>query len=151
MPGSKSQTGDLEGAKGILEEMVHKTPDYLPGWLGLAEIAAAQTKYDESATYLSKLLARDPQNYEALLLSGRLELAKGETVKAMADLERMAGIYPEVAAGPLPACAGVPGRQRDGQSHGQFESGADRGSSFCRRDTGAGGTQNQKRRREFRH
>ncbi len=91
----KIQTGDLEGARSILDEMVHKTPDYLPGWLGLAEVAAAQTKYDESAACLSKLLARDPQNYEALLLGGRLELARGETVKAKADLERMADLYPK--------------------------------------------------------
>lgn len=91
----KMQTGDMEGAKAILEEMVHKTPDYLPGWLGLADLAAAQAKYDESANYLSKLLARDRQNYDALLLNGRLELAKGETLKAVADLERMTSIYPK--------------------------------------------------------
>ncbi len=91
----KIQTGDLEGAKALLEEMVRKTPDYLPGWLGLADVAAAQTKYDESAAYLGKLLARDRQNYDALLLGGRLELAKGETLKAITDLERMTSIYPK--------------------------------------------------------
>ncbi|HZQ45436.1 MAG TPA: tetratricopeptide repeat protein, partial [Verrucomicrobiae bacterium] len=91
----KIQTGDLEGARGILEEMVRKTPDYLPGWLDLAEIAAAQAKYDESAACLTKALARDPQNYKAMLMNGRLEMAKGETAKAITDLERMTSIYPK--------------------------------------------------------
>ena len=91
------QTGNSEAAKNILGEMATKTPDYIPAWVGLAEIALVEKKTDECAVSLNKALARDPGNYDALLLQGRLDLARGETAKAITELERMARDYPQAS------------------------------------------------------
>jgi putative PEP-CTERM system TPR-repeat lipoprotein len=95
----KIHAGDIDAAKTFLEQITRKTPDFLPAWQGLADIAATQGKYEDSATYTAKLLARDPQNLGATLLRGRLELAKGETAKAIADLERVTSLYPKFPQG----------------------------------------------------
>ena len=65
----KIQTGDLAAGKRLLEEVTRNTPDYLPAWVWLAEIAATEKKYDESQTLVDKALARDMLQPEALLLS----------------------------------------------------------------------------------
>jgi tetratricopeptide (TPR) repeat protein len=91
----KVQTGDLVSAKRLLTEMTENTPDYLPAWLWLAEIAAAEKKYDESAAFVARVLARDATQPEAMLMSGRLCLAKGEPGKAIAEFEKMRNAYPQ--------------------------------------------------------
>lgn len=98
----KSQTGDLGAAKKMLQEMTQKTPDFLAAWMALAEIAAAEknaadTKYAESTALLAKVLARDPDHYDALLMDAGLKLASGETLKAVAGFERLAKLYPKAA------------------------------------------------------
>ena len=91
------QTGNAASAKNILGEMVKKTPDYVPAWVGLAEIALAEKTPDECAASLNKALARDPEDYDALLLQGRLDLARGETATAITELERMSKAYPQAS------------------------------------------------------
>jgi len=91
------QTGNAAVAKNVLDEIVKKTPDYLPAWVGLAEIALVEKKSDECAASLNKALARDPENYDALLLQGRLDLAQGETARDITELERMAKTYPQAS------------------------------------------------------
>ena len=91
------QSGKAAVAKTILGEMIKKTPDYIPAWVGLAEIALAEKKFDECAASVNKALTRDPDNYDALLLSGRLDFTRNETEKAITKLERMAKIYPQAS------------------------------------------------------
>lgn len=91
----KLQNGDTAAGQRMLQAMVQKAPDYLPAWLKLADIAAAEKKYDDSAAILNKVLARDPQNYEAMLLSGGLNLAKGESAQAVAQMEKLEKLYPQ--------------------------------------------------------
>jgi putative PEP-CTERM system TPR-repeat lipoprotein len=93
----ETQIGNPAAAKNILGEMVKKNPDYIPAWIGLAEIALGEKKFDDCAASLNKALARDPDGYDASLLNGRLDLARGETAKAIADLERMSRIYPQAS------------------------------------------------------
>ncbi|HEX4644520.1 MAG TPA: tetratricopeptide repeat protein, partial [Verrucomicrobiae bacterium] len=98
----KAQTGDVAAAKAMLQEMTQKTPDFLAAWMALAEIAAAEknaaeTKYAESTALLAKVLARDPDHYDALLMDAGLKLAKGETLKAVAGFERLTKLYPKAA------------------------------------------------------
>ena len=90
----KTKTGDVAAGKRILGEMIQQAPDYLPASLGLAEIALAEKKYDDCASLLKKILTRDQTHFEALLLSGRLKLVKGELAEAMTNFERMAALYP---------------------------------------------------------
>src|SRR5262249_39953100 len=92
----KIKTGALGEAKRILEEMNQKAPDYLAASVYLAKIAFAESKYDDCSALLDKVLARDPTNFDALLLRGRLKLARGQSVLALAELERLAKQYPYV-------------------------------------------------------
>ncbi|MCX6908300.1 MAG: tetratricopeptide repeat protein [Verrucomicrobia bacterium] len=93
----KIHSGDTEGGRRLLEEMIQKAPDYLPAAALLAEIAFKEKKYDDCGGLLQKMLTRDPMNYEALLLSGRLKLVKGETAKAISEFEGMLFRYPKAA------------------------------------------------------
>lgn len=90
----KVQKGDREGGRLMLEDLTKKAPDYLPAHAVLAEMAAAEKKYDESAAIVARILGRDPENPEAMLLNGRLKLAKGQPDKAVVDLEKMLKVYP---------------------------------------------------------
>ena len=91
----KILTGDSVGGKQILQGIVKKEPSYLPAWLALAQLAAAEKKYDDSLTFIGDVLNRDPRNYEGLLFKSRIELLQGKTTQAITDLESMARIFPK--------------------------------------------------------
>lgn len=91
----KLQTGDLAGARTFLEGITASTPDLLAAWVMLADIAALEKKYDESLAALQKVLARDQNHPEAMLLSGRIRMMNGEKEKAVAELERATKTYPQ--------------------------------------------------------
>jgi tetratricopeptide (TPR) repeat protein len=93
----KIRAGDLADGKQLLQEITQKTPDYLPAWRWLAEIALAETKYDESADLVGKILARDSFNYEALLLNGRIYLARGDVDRALGEFKKVAAAYPQAS------------------------------------------------------
>jgi tetratricopeptide (TPR) repeat protein len=91
----KIQGGDPAGGKAMLQAMVEKTPDYIPAWMALVKVAVTEKKFDDCAVLLNKLLARDPANFEALLLSSQVKLAQGKTAEATLDLERLVKMYPQ--------------------------------------------------------
>ncbi|MFA6563370.1 MAG: tetratricopeptide repeat protein [Verrucomicrobiia bacterium] len=93
----KIQNGDVETGKRLLEEIVQKAPDYLPASAMLADLSFREKKYDDCEALLKKILTRDAMNYEAMLLSGRLKLVKGETTKAISEFEGMLFRYPKAA------------------------------------------------------
>ncbi len=90
----KIQNGDAATGRKLLADMSKATPDYLPAWMALAQLAAVDKKYDEALALVAKVLARDSLYPEALLLSARLRLAKGEFAPAVAELERAVKIFP---------------------------------------------------------
>lgn len=91
----KIQTGDLAAGKQLLQEITQKTPDYLPAWRWLAEIALAEKNYDESGDLVGKMLARDSLNYDALLLNGRIYLARGNADRAIEEFKKALAAYPQ--------------------------------------------------------
>ena len=93
----KIQTGDLEAAKQVLDAITQKAPDYIPARNRLAEIAFQQQKYDDCDKLIKSILAKDAINYDTLLLSGRLRMAKGEAAKAVTEFERMSALYSRTA------------------------------------------------------
>jgi tetratricopeptide (TPR) repeat protein len=95
----KLQTGDVEGARKLLDEMIQKAPDYLPALVSRAEMAASEKKYAESEALIAKVLARDALQPEAMLLSGRLALVQGDNAKAISLTEKMLKSYPQSAQG----------------------------------------------------
>ena len=93
----QSAAGQIDQAKVSLQDITHKTPDYLPAWRELAQIAFTQKNYDESLSLLGNITSRDPDNPEARILQSQAWLAKGEPDKATAVLERLDTIYPNNA------------------------------------------------------
>jgi exosortase C (VPDSG-CTERM-specific) len=91
----KLMTGDIAGAKQILEETVRQAADYVPALMGLAEISLAQKNLADCQLQLTKVLSRDPDSFDGLLLDSRLKYARGEIGGAVVTLERMAKIYPQ--------------------------------------------------------
>src|SRR5581483_9106938 len=89
----KLRTGAPDSARSMLEEITKRAPDYLPAWNRLAEMDFQQKRFVDSETCLQHVLARSPSDYDALLLSGLLKLAKGENTQAVVQFERMAAIY----------------------------------------------------------
>jgi len=89
----KVHAGDVAGGRHILEAVVQKTPDYIPAWLALVNVAVLEKKYDECADLLAKVLAREPDNFNALMTDGQLKLSQGEIAEATVIYERMAKMY----------------------------------------------------------
>lgn len=90
----KIQMGDAPAARALLEQMTQSTPDFLPAWTLLAEQTAEDKKYDEALAMVKKVLTRDALYPDALLLSARLHLAKGEFTTAVSELEKALKVFP---------------------------------------------------------
>ena len=85
--------GDATGARRILDEVVKKTPDYIPAWQQLAEMDLIEKKYDDCREALNRVLDRDRNNFDAMTLDSQLKLAQNNPSAAIAELERMAQIF----------------------------------------------------------
>jgi tetratricopeptide (TPR) repeat protein len=90
----KIQTGKRDEGRQILEDIIRKTPDFLPAAMLLAQLDEDEKKYDEGQTAVANVLSRDPGYPDALLLSGRLLLDKGDGKGAVVVLERALHFYP---------------------------------------------------------
>ena len=89
----KMQADDLPGARKILEDVAAKSPDFIPCQMGLAEIALMEKKSDEANKIVGKVLARDPDNFDGLLLQSRLKYLEKDLAGCVQVLERMSKIY----------------------------------------------------------
>jgi tetratricopeptide (TPR) repeat protein len=92
----KSATGGAEETRRVASEMTKQAPDYLPGWVLLAELASKDKKYDEALSLLENVFGRDPENVDGHRLQGEVYLAKGDTKTAVQVLERLDQTYPGV-------------------------------------------------------
>ncbi|MFO1487470.1 MAG: tetratricopeptide repeat protein [Verrucomicrobiota bacterium] len=90
----KFKTGALEAGKEVLTQVTQETPDYLPAWGSLAELALAQRNFEECTRLLNQIQARDPENYQAQVLGARLKLLQGRASEAIAVLELLTLRYP---------------------------------------------------------
>ncbi len=88
------QTAGRDAGRKILMDLVHKAPDFLPASMLLAEIDEQDKRYDESAASVATVLQRDPGYPDALLLSGRLWLARGNPEESVKVLENARSLYP---------------------------------------------------------
>ena len=88
-------TADAEEVRRISTEMTRQAPDYLPGWIWLAELAYKDKKYDEALSLLENVFSRDPQYIDGRRLESDVLLAKGDTKKAVEVLERLDQTYPD--------------------------------------------------------
>ncbi|MBI5388402.1 MAG: tetratricopeptide repeat protein [Verrucomicrobia bacterium] len=92
----KILTGDLDGARQQLKQTTQAAPDYIPAWVKLGTMALMEKKFEDCGNCVSRVVARDPLHYEALLLGARLKLARSEVTNAIADMERMNKQYSAV-------------------------------------------------------
>jgi tetratricopeptide (TPR) repeat protein len=90
----KIQNGDPAGGRVQVEQITKDAPDYLPAWMLLANLASAEKKYDEALALVAKVLARDNLYPDALLMSPRLHMAKGEFPIAVSELEKALRVFP---------------------------------------------------------
>ena len=90
------KTGATAEAKAVLEEINRKVPEYLPPRVYLMRIACAKQQDADCTTRVQNILAQDPINYDALFQDGLLNLAKGETAKAIREFEQLSSIYSRI-------------------------------------------------------
>jgi tetratricopeptide (TPR) repeat protein len=91
----KMQSGDVAAAIAVLQDVLKTPPEYLPAQLGLGEIALVQNKFDDCLAAINKILARDPDNFDGLMLSARMKFAQQDVGGSVAILERLAKLYPQ--------------------------------------------------------
>jgi tetratricopeptide (TPR) repeat protein len=91
----RSATGGAEETRRVATEMTKKAPDYLPGWILLAELALKDKKYDEALSLLENDFSRDPEYIDGRRLQSDVLLAKGDTKKALDVVERLDQTYPD--------------------------------------------------------
>jgi tetratricopeptide (TPR) repeat protein len=89
----KSAMGDAEETRRIANEMTRQVPDYLPGWVLLAELASKDKKYDEALSLLENVFGRDPEYVDGRRLQSEVLIEKGETKKAVQVLEQLDKAY----------------------------------------------------------
>ena len=89
----KSATSDVEETRRVATEMTKQAPDYLPGWVLLAELASKDKKYDEALSLLENIFGRDPEYVDGRRLQSEVLLDKGETKKAVELLEQLDKTY----------------------------------------------------------
>ncbi len=93
----KYQRGDVGAAKQYLAQAFKDAPDFYPAGLRLAEMLIREKKFSEAEALSDQMLSRDGSNHEALALSIRLALARGDTAKALVKANAFVQMYPQVA------------------------------------------------------
>jgi tetratricopeptide (TPR) repeat protein len=82
-------SGSAADAEHILQDMTHQAPDYIPAWINLMHLYFAEQNYDQCAEVIADVLARDSVNFDALMQSGNLFLAKRDGTNAIATFRRL--------------------------------------------------------------
>lgn len=89
-------TGSKADATKLLDSITTGAPDYIPALIVVMKVAFEERRFDDCAATIGKILARDSGNYEALSQRGALRLTKGDVDGAIADLEKLDGVYRRV-------------------------------------------------------
>jgi putative PEP-CTERM system TPR-repeat lipoprotein len=76
--------GNREAAQAELAAALASMADYAPAQLANARMKAVNQNFDEAQTIVDQVLAKNPKNHDALLLSGMLQAAKGNPDNALA-------------------------------------------------------------------
>ena len=78
----KSATGGAEETRRVATEMTKQAPDYLPGWILLAELASKDKKYDEALSLLENVFSREPEYVRWPQAAKRYPAGKGRAEKS---------------------------------------------------------------------
>jgi exosortase len=91
------QAGRADEGKQLLGSITQTTPEFLPAWRRIAEIATVEGRHDDAAAALQTVLTKRPSDPEGLLLRGTLRLAQGETAAAVQDFQHVLKLEPRLA------------------------------------------------------
>lgn len=89
----KLRTGATAEAKTILEDISKQSPEYLPPRVALLKIACAEQQNEECAARVQNVLAQDPVNFEAVYQDALISVKKGDTSKAIRELEFLSNSF----------------------------------------------------------
>lgn len=89
-----AQTGAVADATALLKEMTQKTPDYLPAWRALAQLALQERRFDDAAGYLQSALRQDNSDVDTMVLHAKGLLARGDAKGAIAALTQVGTALP---------------------------------------------------------
>lgn len=90
------ELGRVDEARASLEQVMKDAPGYLPPMTRLAQLALDQRRYEDCAAMLRRALTAESVSFDALLLNGKLQLARQQPDKAVREFERLAGLYPKI-------------------------------------------------------
>jgi tetratricopeptide (TPR) repeat protein len=83
-----ARPNDSRRAIDVLKTAVAKFPDHTHTLLKLSEFQLIVRQHGDALITLDKILKRDPQNAEAFYMAGRVALDKGDTLAAVASLQK---------------------------------------------------------------
>ncbi|HEY3862855.1 MAG TPA: tetratricopeptide repeat protein [Verrucomicrobiae bacterium] len=90
------QAGDTETATNLLHEITSQAPDYIPAWMYLIKLTFARTNFDDCKQMLDRVLARDNNNFDAMLQLGVLYIAEQKVDKALDTFQQMDGLFKNI-------------------------------------------------------
>src|SRR6185369_12531645 len=93
----KLRTGAAAEAKAMLEDINKQLPEYLPPRVALLKIVCAEQQKEDCAARVQNILAQDPANFEAVYQDAIISVKKGDTSKAIRELEFLSNSFPRNA------------------------------------------------------
>src|SRR4051812_16378999 len=93
----KLRTGAAAEARAMLEDINKQLPEYLPPRVALLKIVCAEQQKEDCAARVQNILAQDPANFEAVYQDAIISVKKGDTSKAIRELEFLSNAFPRNA------------------------------------------------------
>lgn len=81
-------------AVAYLEKIAAATPDFLPAWAILGQIAFAEKEDEAASQYFTKVLDKDPVEVNTALMQAEIWMRASEPEKALTMLEKVASALP---------------------------------------------------------
>lgn len=95
LAGDRLRSGDVQGAKEVLDKVKVKNPDEQNLWNAYGYIAEINRNYDEARTDFGKELSLHPDNAAAAGALARNELRAGDSAQARQTIQQFLGHHPE--------------------------------------------------------
>jgi tetratricopeptide (TPR) repeat protein len=83
------ESGARAEAQQTIEDITHQAPDYVPALINLMHLFFAERDYTRCLDIAGRILGRDPRNFEALMESGDVSLAKRDAAAAVETFKRV--------------------------------------------------------------
>lgn len=92
------RTGKTEEAKKVLTDVTTQEPEAFPAWVQLGALHLIEGKLDESDQAVDVVLEKNELHPGALLLKGRIQVARQETTTAIQTFQTLLNSQPEMVA-----------------------------------------------------